>query len=106
MSIFYVEPVQASKEVLHLVQSAVESEILKLELALKMAKKRLAQFEEKYGVSSDYFIEKMAAEDLEGSDDEYVQWAGEYWLMRDLEEKLAKLKELQYAYDGGVHSPN
>ena len=106
MSTLYVEPAQASNEVLHLVQSAIEGEIIKLELALKMAKKRLAQFEEKYGVSSDYFIEKMAAEDLEGGDDEYVQWAGEYWLMRDLEEKLAKLKELKYAYDRGIRSPS
>jgi len=106
MSTLYVEPAQVSNEVLRLVQTAIEGEILKLELALKMAKKRLAQFEEKYGVPSDYFIEKMAAEDLEGGDDEYVQWAGEYWLMRDLEEKLARLKEIKYAYDRGIRSPS
>jgi len=35
-----------------------------------------------------------------------VQWAGEYWLMRDLEEKLAQLKELQYGDDRRTSGPN
>ena len=39
---------------------------------LKLADKRLAPFEEKYDVTSEYFISEMAAEDLEGSDDEYI----------------------------------
>lgn len=106
MSTIYIEPVQKASEVLHLVRSAIESEIVRLELALEMAKKRLASFEERYGVTSEHFIAEMAAEDLEGGDDEYVQWAGEYWLMRDLEEKLAQLKELQYGDDRRTSSPN
>ena len=43
-----------------------------------MAVKRLATFEEKYGVTSEHFLAVMTAEDLEGKDDEYVHWAGEY----------------------------
>lgn len=38
----------------------------------------------------------MAAEDLEGGDDECVRWAGEYRLMQRLQEKLEQLREISY----------
>jgi len=96
MSTIYVEPAQKASEVLSLIQSAIEGEIARLELALKMARERLAPFERKYGVTSEYFISEMAAEDLEGGDDEYVRWAGEYRLMQRLQEKLEQLREISY----------
>ena len=64
MVTLYIEPIHESGEILRLVQSAIESEVAKLELALKMAVKRLAPFEEKYGVTSEYFLATMTAEDL------------------------------------------
>ncbi len=100
MATLYIDPQQESGEILHLVRSAIESEVAKLELALQMAVKRLASFEEKYGVASAHFMAQMAAEDLEGKDDEYVHWAGEYQLMQRLQDKLRKLREISY------HDPN
>ena len=100
MATLYIEPIQESGEILRLVRSAIESEVAKLELALKMAVKRLAPFEEKYGVTSEHFLAAMTAEDLEGKDDEYVHWAGEYQLMQRLQDKLRKLQEISY------HDPN
>lgn len=41
MATLYIEPVQESGEILPLVRSAIESEVAKLELALKVAVKRL-----------------------------------------------------------------
>jgi len=96
MSTLYVEPIQKTSEVLSLVRSAIEGEIVRLELALKLAKERLVPFEQKYGVTSEHFISEMAAEDLEGGDDEYVCWAGEYKLMQRLQEKLQRLQEINY----------
>jgi hypothetical protein len=96
MARLYVEPIQEAGEILPLVRSAIENEVAKLELALKMAEKRLAPFEEKYGVTSDHFITEMTAEDLAGHDEEYVQWAGEYKLMQRLQDKLHKLREISY----------
>jgi hypothetical protein len=96
MATIHIEPIQESREVLQLVRSAVESEIAKLELALNMGIKRLAPFEEKYGVTSEYFITDMTAEDLEGGDEEYVHWAGEYELMQRLQDKLQKLQAITY----------
>jgi hypothetical protein len=100
MATLYIEPIHEAGEILHLVRSAIEHEVTKLELALQMAVKRLALFEEKYGVTSEYFMAAMTAEDLEGKDDEYVHWAGEYKLMQRLQDKLGKLQEISY------HDPN
>jgi hypothetical protein len=100
MATLYIEPVGESGETLRLVRSAIENEVTKLKLALQMAAKRLALFEEKYGVTSEYFIAAMTAEDLEGKDDEYVHWAGEHKLMQRLQNKLQKLQEISY------HDPN
>jgi hypothetical protein len=96
MATLYVEPIHESGEILRLVRSAIESEVAKLELALKIAVQRLAPFEEKYGVTSEYFMAEMTAEDLEGKDDEYVHWAGEYKLVQRLQDKLRKLQEIRY----------
>jgi hypothetical protein len=63
-----------------------------------MAQKRLAPFEQKYQVTSEYFITEMAAEDLAGGDDEYVTWAGEYQLKQRLQEKLRQLQEISYGH--------
>lgn len=96
MSMLYVEPLDRGKQLLPLVRAAVNGEIVRLELALKLARERLLPFERRYGVSSEYFIAEMTAEDLQGGDDEYVQWAGEYRLMERLEEKLMGLREVRY----------
>jgi len=96
MGTIYVKPTRKASEVLSLIRSAVEGEMARLELALKLARERLVPFEQKYGVTSEHFISEMAAEDLEGGDDEYVRWAGEYRLMRRLQEKLQRLREISY----------
>lgn len=101
MSTLYVEPIERAQQVLPLVRAAVDGETVRLDLALKQARQRLLPFERTYGISSERFIAEMAAEDLQGGDDEYVQWAGEYQLMKKLEEKLARLQEVEYG-DSGV----
>jgi hypothetical protein len=95
MSTIYIEPTQ-NKQILRLVEESVRGEIMRLELALQLARKRLAPFEQKYQIASDKFVATMSAEDLPGGDEEYVQWAGEYKLMIRLEEKLNQLKELRF----------
>ncbi len=39
------------------------------------------------GVSSEHFIADMAAGDLQGGDEKYVQWAGEYQMMARLDKE-------------------
>jgi len=70
--------------ILQLVHNTLDTEIQRLQLAIKLAKQRLAVYEAKYQVSSDYFIESMTAEDLSGGDDEYISWLGEFKLYQKL----------------------
>lgn len=74
---------------------ALETESLRLEYSIKLAEKRLLKFEKKYNVSSEKFITEWCAEDLEGKDLEYVEWAGEYHLSIRLNERLDALKSIQ-----------
>jgi len=92
----YIKSKKKARTVMPLVKSAIEAEITHLKLAIKLAKKRLAPFEKKYQVPSDYFIKNMASEDLEGGDDEYISWAGEYELKQRLMKKLCHLQEIEY----------
>jgi hypothetical protein len=96
MSVIYVDTSKSGRETKRLVQSAIEAEINRLMLALDIARQRLVPFEEKYGVTSAQFMAEMTAEDLEGGDDEYVQWAGEYQLMQRLQGKLQQLQGIEY----------
>ncbi|MCZ7568579.1 MAG: hypothetical protein M5U01_08310 [Ardenticatenaceae bacterium] len=105
MSTLYVEPRQKASEVLPLVRSAIEGEVVRLELAMKLARERLAPFEQKYGVTSEHFMSELAAEDLEGGDEEYVHWAGEYKLMQRLQEKLHQLREIEFG-DSSLLQPD
>jgi hypothetical protein len=100
----YVKSAQNSSTILHLIKSTIDNEIVKLELAVKIADKHLKPFEEKYQISSDYFISHLAAEDLEGGDDEYVRWAGEYQLKQRLLQKLEQLREIEYDHSGVLQS--
>ncbi len=95
MSTVYIEAGQPTPEVVQLVRAAIKGEIARLELALQLAGERLAPFEQKYGVTSEQFMAGLAAEDLAGGDDEYVQWAGEYKLRQRLQEKLQQLRQVR-----------
>ncbi len=87
----------AQKAVLSLVHTAIDAEIQRLAMAISFAQKRLSVFEEKYNVASEVFMSDFAAEDLEGGDDEYVEWAGEYKGLLRLHEHLRRLQEVEYA---------
>jgi len=77
-------------------KEALGTEALRLEYSLNLAKKRLEGFETKYNISSEKFINEWSAEDLEGEDLEYVEWAGELQLSLRLNERLVALKSIEY----------
>jgi len=97
MTTIYLETSDDAIQVRSLVETAIQREIAHLELALNLAQQRLIPFEQKYHVTSEYFITAMAAEDLSGGDDEYVQWAGEYRLVQDLAAKIQQLRGITYS---------
>jgi len=74
----------------------LETEQSRLKYTMKIAKRRLSRFEKKYSVTSEKFMEEWSAEDLEGKDLEYVEWAGEYNLTKRLDERLNALKSIEH----------
>ncbi|WP_419662610.1 hypothetical protein Dvar_30740 [Desulfosarcina variabilis str. Montpellier] len=79
-----------------IISEALETESLRLKYSLQLSKKRLSKFEKKYQISSEMFMDEWSAEDLEGKDLEYVEWAGEYHLSKRLSERLDALKSIRH----------
>ncbi len=92
----YIQSDEDQAAMFVLVKSAVAAEIARIEMAIQLSLKRLKPFEDKYSVTSEYFITEMSAEDLDGGDDEYVHWAGEYRLRQKLKKKLSRLQNIKY----------
>jgi hypothetical protein len=80
----------------NLVKSAIESEIKNLKRSLEKTNKLLMEFETKYQISSDIFLNNWTAEDLEGGDQEYISWVGEIKIKEKLTNSLQKLEEIEY----------
>lgn len=78
------------------VLSAIEAYKTRLQTSIARTQRRLTQFEQKYGVATTYFLENMAAEDLQGGDMEYVEWAGEAKLIIGLQAELTELEDVRY----------
>jgi hypothetical protein len=78
------------------VLQAIEAYKARLRAGIKRTQRRLAQFEQRYGVDTAHFLQKMTAEDLEGGDLEYVEWAGEAKLLEGLEAELTELEHARY----------
>jgi len=78
------------------VLQAIETYKARLRASIERGKRRLAQFERRYGVDTAYFLREMTAEDLEGGDLEYVEWAGEAKLLEGLEAELMELEHARY----------
>jgi hypothetical protein len=78
------------------VLQAIESYKTRLRAGIERTRRRLSQFEQRYEVDTAHFLQEMAAEDLEGGDLEYVEWAGEARLLEGLEAELAELEHVRY----------
>ena len=70
------------------VEQANTAKTAHTEYSRQQARKRLDYFEQKYHVTSEEFIKAWVAEDLEGKDMEYVEWAGEYHYFFNVEKDL------------------
>jgi len=80
-----------------LITSAIAAEVSRLELGLKTTERHIRSFEERYGISSDTFLQNFTAEDLVEGDQEYVMWTGELKIQERIVTQLEALKGIQYA---------
>ena len=84
-----------NKEVSQLMQSAIQAEIKRIEIGLNSTNRIIAEFEKKYGISSEKFVKDFAVGDLKGKDEEYAKWADALKLKKRMEDDLKKLKEVE-----------
>lgn len=84
------------KESAQSILQAVEAYKARLRTGVERTQRRLAQFEQRYGVDTSQFLDNMTAEDLQQGDLEYVEWAGEARLLEGLREELAALEHAHY----------
>lgn len=78
-------------------KEAIELEKNRIIYGLELTRNRLKRFERKYKISSERFIHEWSAEDLKGGDLEYVEWAGEYKVSLQLNDRLDTLKSITHA---------
>ena len=83
-------------KVSEILKDALETEKTRIRYSLELTLGRLKKFEQKYNISSQTFINQWSAEDLEGGDMEYVEWAGEYDFSLTLNERLTALESIEY----------
>ena len=98
MTRIYTETTEQPQEIIELLKSAVSSKIARVQLSIDMTQQKLFEFEKKYDVSSEQCLKNMAAEDLDGGDMEYIEWAGEYQILQRLEKQLKQLQGIEYAH--------
>lgn len=78
------------------VLQALDAYKVRLRAGIERTKQHLSAFEARHGADTACFLQRMASEDLEGSDLEYVEWAGEARLLEGLEAELLELENARY----------
>lgn len=86
----------AKEGALDIVQTAIFSEVKRLEIGLHRTERHIERFEKEYNVTSDVFQREFAAEDMKKGDQEYIEWAGEIKVKERIMRDLNNLKGIQY----------
>ena len=86
----------ANRQSAQAVRNALDTYKTRLRASIHRTHRKLGEFEQRYNVSTDVFLQEMAAEDLIGGDLEYVEWAGEAKLLEGLETELRELEDVRY----------
>jgi hypothetical protein len=76
------------------IKSAIDKEIKRCEIGATLSEKALKQFEDRYKMSSEEFFFKMENGELDDRLD-FIEWAGEYELLRRTRQKLNALKGIR-----------
>lgn len=79
-----------------LVEAALANEVRLLESGIQRTKKRLQQFEESHQMASEEFVRRFENNELDESL-EYIEWIGEYRLLKRLQDKADTLRAIKFA---------
>ena len=75
-------------------QSALKREVGRVEVALKQAHHRVQQYEKRFGLPSEQFLERYRNNEIDETL-ETIEWVGEYRMLVRLEEKLRAAREIE-----------
>ena len=79
-----------------LVEAALQNELRLLQVNIKRTEQNLSKFEAQFGLSTSEFIQRFENDELPETLD-YVEWVGEYRLLKRLHEKTETLREIRFA---------
>ncbi|MDM8531622.1 hypothetical protein QUF63_10660 [Anaerolineales bacterium HSG25] len=79
-----------------LIESALANQLRLLQAGLQRTQQRLKLFETKYKLSTSIFITQLENDDLEETLD-FIEWLGEYNMLKRLEQKIGVLQGIQIA---------
>lgn len=82
----------------NILENALEREKKLLAIALKRTKIQLHHFEKQYDMSSERFFELYLLGKLDDRND-YIDWAGEYQLFNNINEKIKNLEGIAIEYN-------
>lgn len=80
-----------------LVTAALTNELHRLKAGVSRTEQRLHEFEEKYQMSTDKFVQQFLDDELDETL-EFAEWMGEYKLLERLNEKVAALQGIEFAH--------
>jgi hypothetical protein len=78
------------------IQSALETYQARLQVSIERTQRKLQEFEQRYQVTTAHFLDHMTAEDLQGGDSEFVEWAGEAKLLAGLKTEYQVLNNIDF----------
>ncbi len=78
----------------YLIKLAIENEIKIIRHGLDRTRKKLKEFEDKYGMKSEEFYKRYNNGEM-GDDMDYIKWAGEYETLQQLEKDYNELKGIE-----------
>lgn len=79
-----------------LVKSALANQLRLLQAGLQRTQQRLERFETKYQLSTSTFMTRFENDELEETLD-FIEWVGEYNLLKRLEQKIGILQAIRFA---------
>ena len=87
------------KDMEGIIKSAISAEIKRVEIGLRKTDENIKKFEKQYNITSERFLQRYSAEDLNDGDDEYIRWAGEIEMRKRILSNLHELKAIKYESD-------
>lgn len=85
-----------NRQIKPLVEAALTNELHLLETGIRQTEERLLEFEKKYQMITQDFISRYENDEFEETMD-FVEWIGEYRLLKCLREKAETIRDIQFA---------